>query len=180
MSRKAAIALTIIALLMISSVGGPEAGMNRDFLIPADSSSYEVYKYPENGGRFSVPYGFEVKFKIRNGKYFYLELEDVIGNNDCNYDVHFYDEDGEKIAKQNFRRINETFNIPQNKKSLNCEHLYVRIINNGRDAHRNFRFVTAVPKAIEKGKARDAEESLDKFPVDQFTDGDGLKDGRDH
>ncbi len=117
--------------------------LRRGFLIPHDSSAYEVYSYPEGNAKFSVPYKFNVKFTIKNGKYFYLNSEDIIGKIDCNFDVWFFSPEGEKIKKINVRQLTESYEIPQNEKSINAEYIDVLIINNNKNFSRNFKFVVA-------------------------------------
>ena len=117
--------------------------LRRGFLIPHDSSSYKIYSYPEGNAKFSVPYKFNVKFTIKNGKYFYLNSEDIIGKIDCNFDIWFFSPEGEKIKKINVRQLTESYEIPQNEKSINAEYMDVLIINNHRQFSRNFKFVVA-------------------------------------
>ena len=117
--------------------------LNRGFLIPHDSSSYKIYSYPEGDSKFSIPYKFNLKFTIKNGKYFYLNSEDIIGKLDCNFDILFLSPEGEKIKKINVRRLTESYEIPQNEKSINAEYLDVIILNNHRQFSRNFKFVVA-------------------------------------
>lgn len=151
MIKKLMLPAAILAAFIFSS-GPAESDNERKFLLPADSSSYKIYKYPSDRASFCIPFGFEAKAKIKNGKYFYLEMEDMTGNTECNYDIHFYAPDGTRISKQNIRRPSDSFNIPVNEKSLSEDFLLIRIVNNGRETARNFKIVLAVPNEEIKGK----------------------------
>ena len=134
------------------------AGNDRGFLLPVDSSSYEILKYPSDDSSFSIPFGFEVKHQIKNGKYFYFEVDDMIGTPEFNYDIYFYSPDGKLISKQNVRKPSDSFIIPVNENSLNADFLLIRITNNGHESLRNFKLVVACPKSEIKG-----EKSKRKF-----------------
>ena len=144
--------ITIIILLVLSSffifIDNSQArDKGRGFLIPYDSSAYDIYSYPEGGeSKFSIPYGFKVKFTVKNGKYFYIQSEDIIGNYECNFDVWFFTSDGEKIKKVNVKHLTESYEIPQNEKSNMSEYVEVVIFNNYKKISRNFNFVVASDK----------------------------------
>ena len=115
-----------------------------------DSGSKDIYAV--------VPFGFEVKHQIKNGKYFYFEVDDMIGTPEFNYDIYFYSADGKLISKQNVRKPSDSFIIPVNENSLNADFLLIRITNNGHESLRNFKLVVACPKSEIKG-----EKSKRKF-----------------
>ena len=60
-----------------------------------------------------------------------------------NFDIWFFSPEGEKIKKINVRQLTESYEIPQNEKSINAEYMDVLIINNHRQFSRNFKFVVA-------------------------------------
>ena len=163
MNKNGNIFLTVLLIFLICGVIKAEAGNDINSIIPASSSEYEVCSYPSDDSVFSIPFGFNVRFQITNGKYFYLKLEDMIGDYECNYDVYFYDDNGDKIAKQNVRQPVNSYNIPQNERSINLDRLYVRIVNNGKEAHRNFKFIVASPKKAISGEKNDKNADFNVF-----------------
>ena len=139
--------LILILTIFLCFLGDAEADhRGRGFLIPSDSSAYDIYSYPEGDAKFSIPYGFQVKFVAKNGKYFYIQSEDIIGNHDCNFAVYFFTPEGEKIKKVTVRHLAESYEIPQNEKSNRSEYIEVVIVNNSRETSRNFDFVVASDK----------------------------------
>ena len=137
------IILLLFALFFIFVDTSQADNKGRGFLIPSDSSAYDIYSYPEGDAKFSIPQGFKVKFTAKNGKYFYIQSEDVIGNHECNFDIWFFTSDGEKINKVNVKHLAESYEIPQNEKSITAEYIEIIIINKSKKIARNFDFVIA-------------------------------------
>lgn len=131
--------VVVLFLCFISNSQADYKG--RGFLIPSDSSAYDVYSYPEGDAKFSLPYNFKVKFTAKNGKYFYIQSEDIIANQECNFEVWFFTPDGEKIKKVTVRHLTESYEIPQNEKSNVSEYLDIIILNKHKKNSRNFDFV---------------------------------------
>jgi len=122
----------------------------RNFHIPVDTSNYNLHAYPSGESQFNVPYGFETNFEIVNGKYFYLQFEDIIGSTECNIDVFFYTPDGKQISKQHIKYLNDSYYITQNEESIKSAFLKVKILNNGK-VNRNFKMIVAYPKNVING-----------------------------
>lgn len=155
------IALTLILTIFTSSVAS--AQYERDLLIPVDSINYNLHTYPKNGESFfNLPYDFEVKFNIVNGKYYYILFEDTLGEADTDLDIYFYTNDNQLIAKQHVKSIINSYNIPQNKKSIRSGSLKVRIINRDKLA-RNFQFVVAQSKHDVKGSPFDPNTDCNQY-----------------
>jgi hypothetical protein len=139
--------LAVYLFLFTTNVSAQE---ERNFHIPVDTVNYNLYTYPPDNTQINVPYGFEVSFSISNGKYFYLQFEDVIGFTECNIDVYFYTPDGKQISKQHIKYLHNSYNIAQNAKSIKSSELKVKILNNGK-INRNFKMMVAVPKDAVNG-----------------------------
>jgi hypothetical protein len=137
--------ITIIAIIFFSSY--ISAQNERNFHIPVDTSKYNLSGYPAGDSQFNIPYGFETNFEITNGKYFYLQFEDVIGDTECNIDVYFYTPNGKQISKQHIKYLNSSYNIAQNGESITSSILKVKILNNGK-VNRSFKMIVAVPKDV--------------------------------
>lgn len=145
--------LIFISILFLCFIDNSQADYTgRGFLIPSDSSAYDVYSYPEGDAKFSLPYKFKVKFTAKNGKYFYIQSEDMIANHECNFEVWFFTTDGEKIKKVNVKHLTEGYEIPQNEKSNISEYIEIIILNNNKKTSRNFDFVVVSDKNSVRGE----------------------------
>ncbi len=168
MINKILTAAIILAVMTIFTAGALCAQEERNIHIPVDTTNYDLYAYPTGGAQLNLPYRFESKFSITNGKYFYIQFEEFIGIPECNIDIYFYTLDGKQIAKQHVKELSNSYNIPQNKESIKSTVLNVRVVNNGRKNQRNFKMIVAVPKeSVDGAPAQPYPSDYDTYQKDK-------------
>lgn len=116
-----------------------------NFYTPVDTVTYNVYTYPSGTSHFYLPNRFETEFEIANGKFFYIEYNNFVGETDCNFDVYFFAPNGERMAKMKVSNTSQAFSIPHKNNTLAADTLTVKIVNNAK-GNKDFKMVVLSPK----------------------------------
>jgi hypothetical protein len=137
---------------------------------------YETLVYPNTNQAFYLADKHEVRFDIKNSKFFKIEYADFRdgnrGNGTAGFDperlycltlqmeVEFFNPRGERVAKLENIRPNWWIAVPHSDTSMEYDRLQVRIRNHSGNV-RDFRFISQTPVAPVKGTPIPVRHDID-------------------